>query len=105
MQRLRKGDKVVAISGKSKGVKGTVLEVLAQADRVIVEGVHKVKRHTKPTQKNQQGGILEKDVALHVSKVMLLDSKTDKPTRVRIARDKDGKKTRIATRSGVAIGG
>ena len=105
MQRLRKGDKVVIISGKSKGVKGTVLEVQAERDRVIVEGAHKVKRHTKPTQKIQQGGILEKDVALHVSKVMLLDGKTDKPTRVRIGRDKDGKKTRIAARSGAAIGG
>jgi large subunit ribosomal protein L24 len=104
MQRLRKGDKVVVISGKSKGVKGTVLEVLGATDRVIVEGAHKVKRHTKPTQKNQQGGILEKDVPLHVSKVMLLDSKTDKPTRVRTGRDKDGKKTRIATRSGAVIG-
>jgi large subunit ribosomal protein L24 len=82
-----------------------VLEVQAERDRVIVEGAHKVKRHTKPTQKIQQGGILEKDVALHVSKVMLLDGKTDKPTRVRTGRDKDGKKTRIAARSGAVIGG
>jgi large subunit ribosomal protein L24 len=104
MARLRKGDQVVVISGKSKGVKGRVLEVLADKDRVIVEGAHKAKRHTKPTQKIQQGGILEKDVPLHVSKVMLLDPKTEKPTRVRAGKDRDGKKTRLA-RSGAVIGG
>lgn len=105
MKRLRKGDKVVVISGKSKGVKGTVLAVLADRDRVIVEGAHKAKRHTKPSQKVQQGGILDKDVPLHVSKVMLLDTKSDKPTRVRTGRDKDGNKIRIAARSGAALDG
>lgn len=104
MNRLRKGDKVVVISGKSKGVKGTVLEVQPERDRVIIEGAHKVKRHTKPTQK-AAGGILEKDVPLHVSKVMLLDPKTEKPTRVRASKGKEGKKTRIAVRSGAEIGG
>ena len=104
MARLRKGDQVVVISGKSKGVKGKVLEVLADRDRVIVDGVHKAKRHTKPTQKVQQGGILEKDVPLHVSKVMLIDPKTDKATRVRSGKDREGNKTRLA-RSGAVIGG
>jgi len=103
MERLRKGDEVVVISGKDKGARGKVLSVLPDRGRVIVEGVHKVKRHTKPTQKNQQGGILEKELPIHASKVMLLDQKSNKPTRVRIGRDKDGHKTRVAVRSGAVL--
>ena len=103
MQRLRKGDQVVVISGKDKGARGKVLSVLPDRGRVIVEGVHKVKRHTKPTQKIQQGGILEKELSIDASKVMLLDPKSDKPTRVRAGRDKDGNKTRIAVRSSAAL--
>ena len=103
MARLRKNDSVVVISGKDKGARGKILKVLPAVDKVIIEGVHKVKRHTKPTQKQQQGGIIEKELPIHASKVMLLDTKTDKPTRIRMTRDKDGNKTRVAARSGAVL--
>ena len=100
MNRLRKNDQVVVISGKDKGTRGKVLKVLADRDRVIVEGVGRARRHTKPTQKLPQGGIIEKELPIHVSKVMLVDPKTDKPTRVRSGKDKDGNKVRVAAGSG-----
>jgi large subunit ribosomal protein L24 len=103
MARLRKNDSVVVISGKDKGARGKILKVLPAVDKVIIEGVHKVKRHTKPTQKQPQGGIIEKELPIHASKVMLLDTKADKPTRVRMTRDKDGNKTRVAARSGAVL--
>ena len=103
MARLRKNDMVVVIAGKDKGARGKILMVMPQVDKVIVEGVHKVKRHQKPTQKQPQGGIIEKELPIHAAKVMLLDTKTDKPTRVRFKRDKDGNKTRISARSGAVL--
>jgi large subunit ribosomal protein L24 len=103
--RIKKDDMVVVISGKSKGERGRVLRVLREADKVIVEGVNKVKRHTRPTPKNREGGIIEKEAALHVSKVMLLDTKSDKPTRVKVGTDKDGKKVRIAVKTGTVLDG
>ena len=105
MARVRKNDMVVVIAGKDKGARGKVLKVLPLVDKVIVEGVHKVKRHTKPNQKQQQGGIIEKELPIHASKVMLLDTKADKPTRVRMKTDKDGNKTRVAARSGAVLDG
>jgi large subunit ribosomal protein L24 len=101
--RVKKDDQVVVIAGKDKGARGRVLRVLREEDRVIVEGVNRVKRHTKPTPKNPAGGIIEKEAAIHVSNVMPLDTKTDKPTRVRFSDDKDGKKVRVAVKSGAAI--
>jgi large subunit ribosomal protein L24 len=103
--RIKKDDMVVVISGKSKGERGRVLKVLRETDKVIVEGVNKVKRHTRPTPKNREGGIIEKEAALHVSKVMLLDTKSDKPTRVKVGKDKDGNKVRIAVKTGTVLDG
>ncbi len=103
--RIKKDDLVVVISGKNKGERGRVLRVLPETGKVVVEGVNKVKRHTKPTPKNREGGILEKEAPLHASKVMLLDSKTDKPTRVKTGVDKDGKKVRVAVKSGTVLDG
>ena len=103
--RIKKDDLVVVISGKSKGERGRVLRVLPEAGKVVVEGVNKVKRHTKPTPKNREGGIIEKEAALDASKVMLLDTKTDKPTRVKTGFDKDGKKVRIGVKSGTLLDG
>jgi len=103
--RIKKDDLVVVISGKSKGERGRVLRVLRETDKVIVEGVNKVKRHTRPTPKNREGGIIEKEAALHVSKVMLLDTKSDKPTRVKVGTDKDGKKVRVAVKTGTVLDG
>jgi large subunit ribosomal protein L24 len=100
--RIKKDDVVVVISGSNKGAQGKVLAILADRDRVLVEGVNRVKRHTKPTPKNQAGGIIEKEAPIHISNVMPLDAKSGKPTRVR-AGEKDGKKVRIAVKSGEAL--
>ena len=100
--RVKKDDQVVVIAGKDKGAKGRILRVLREEDRVIVEGVNRVKRHTKPTPKNPSGGIIEKEAPIHISNVMLLDTKTDQPTRVRFE-EKDGKKVRVAVKSGTAL--
>ncbi len=105
MERIRKTDQVVVIAGKDRGARGRVLKVLRDRDRVIVEGVNRVKRHQKPTQKMPNGGITEKEMPIHVSNVMLLDTKSDKPTRVRIDRDKEGKKIRKAHKTGTVLEG
>ena len=84
MQRICKGDMVVVISGKEKGKRGRVLRVLHKQDRVVVERIMIVKRHTKPSQSNQEGGILEKESSIHISNVMPVDPGTDAPTRIKI---------------------
>jgi large subunit ribosomal protein L24 len=101
--RIKKDDEVVVISGRDKGARGRVLKVLRDQDKVIVEGVGKVKKHQKPNQANPQGGIIEKDMPIHLSKVMLLDTKADKPSRVRAGKDADGKKVRVAVKSGTTL--
>lgn len=100
--RVKKDDEVVVISGKDKGARGRVLKVLDDG-RLLIEGVNRVKRHSKPTPQFQQGGIIEKEAPIHASNVMPLDTKADAPTRVRIGEDKDGKKVRIAVKSGAVI--
>ena len=102
MNRLQRGDQVVVISGKYKGKQGRIKRVLLEEDKVIIEGINLVKRHTRPNARNQQGGIIEKEAALHGSKVMPVDPKTNKPTRVRIKVDENGLKTRLA-KSGAEI--
>ena len=101
--RIKKDDQVVVIAGKDKGSRGRVLRVLLEVDRVLVEGVNKMKRHTKPTPKNPQGGIIEREQPIHLSNVMPLDTKDDKPTRVKMGTDKDGKKVRVSVRSGTVL--
>ena len=103
MRRLRKNDQVVVVAGKDKGARGKVLKVLPERERVIVEGINRVKRHQKATQKLQQGGIIEKEMSIHVSNVMPLDAKADRPTRVRFGRDKEGKKIRVSARTGTVL--
>lgn len=104
--RLRKGDTVIVISGKDKKKTGTVLHVLAEDNKVIVKGINVVKRNMRPTQRNQQGGIVEKELPINASKVMPVDPKTGKGTRVKIKTEKleNGQKkiTRLA-KSGDAI--
>jgi large subunit ribosomal protein L24 len=102
MQRLQRGDTVVVISGKYKGKQGRVKKVLVDDDKVIVEGINLVKRHMKPNPRNQSGGIIEKEAPLWASKVMPIDPKTKKPTRVKIKVDENGMKTRVA-KSGAVI--
>jgi large subunit ribosomal protein L24 len=101
--RIKKDDQVVVIAGKDKGQKGRVMRVLREVDRVLVEGVNKMKRHTKPTPKTPQGGIIEREQPIHLSNVMPLDTKDDKPTRVKMGTDKDGKKVRQSVRSGTTL--
>ena len=100
--KIKKGDKVVVITGRDKGKQGEVLRVLREDDRVLVQGVNMVKRHTAPSQMSP-GGIVEKEAPLHISNVAHIDPKSDKPTRVGYKIDKDGRKTRVAKRSGESI--
>ena len=97
VQRIQKGDTVVVISGKDKGKKGKVMRFSKEDNRVLVEGVNLVKRHMKPNPRMQQGGILEREQPINASKVMLVDPKTGKGTRVRVKTDDKGVKVRVAT--------
>lgn len=101
--RLQKGDTVVVISGKDKGKTGKVARLFRDEDKVIVEGVNLVKRHTRPNARMQQGGILEREQPIAASKVQLADPSTGKPTRVRIKTDDKGVKVRVAVKSGQEI--
>jgi large subunit ribosomal protein L24 len=101
--RIRKGDTVVVISGKDKGKTGKIMRVLVEHDRVVVEGINLVKRHTKPTPRNPSGGIIEREQPLHACKVMPVDPKTGKGTRVRFTTHENGTKVRIAVKSGDEI--
>ena len=102
MPRLQRGDTVVVISGKYKGKQGRIKKVLVDDEKVIIEGINLVKRHMKPNPRNQQGGIIEKEAPLWACKVMPIDPKTNKPTRVKIKVDENGMKTRVA-KSGAVI--
>jgi large subunit ribosomal protein L24 len=103
--RIRKGDQVMVISGKDRGKTGTVLAVMPKKERVTVEGLNMIKRHQRPTQTasgQRGGGVIEREGAIHVSNVMLIDPKDGKPTRVGIAVE-DGKRLRVAKRSGAHL--
>jgi large subunit ribosomal protein L24 len=99
---VKKGDTVKVISGKDKGKTGVVLTALPKKDRVLVEGVNIIKKHTKPNQANPQGGIVSQEASIHVSNVMLIDPKSGEPTRVGY-KVVDGKKVRVAKKSGEQI--
>jgi len=92
---VKKGDKVRVISGKDKGKTGTILAAYPKQNRVLVEGVNIVKKHSKPSQVNPQGGIISQEAPIHVSNVMPIDPKTGNPTRVGY-KVVDGKKVRVA---------
>lgn len=102
--KIKKGDSIVVRSGKDKGRTGTVLQVMPKEGKVLVEGVNVAARHRKPSQANPQGGIDRLPAPLHISKVALADPKDGKPTRVRFE-TKDGKKLRVAVKSGETIDG
>jgi len=96
MQKLKKGDDIIVIAGKDKGKRGTVTSVMPQADRVMVEGVNMVKKHQKPNpQMGVPGGIVEKEMPLHISNVAIFNSATGKADRVGIKILEDGRKVRI----------
>ncbi|MEJ5261767.1 MAG: 50S ribosomal protein L24 [Ignavibacterium sp.] len=103
--KIKKNDTVMVIAGNDRGKTGKVLKVFPKESRVIVEGINLRKRHTKPSQKNPQGGILEKEAPIHVSNVMIIDPKTNEPTRIGakiILDEKTGKKkiARVSKASG-----
>lgn len=102
--KVKKGDKVVILTGKDKGRSGEVIRVIPDEDRVLVRGINQMKRHTKPSQTDPQGGIKVKEAPIHISNVALTDPKSGKPTRVGFM-EKDGRKMRVARKSGVAIDG
>jgi large subunit ribosomal protein L24 len=102
--KIRKGDKVVVLTGRDKGRTGEVIEVRPSADRALVRGVNMVKRHQKQTAQ-QAGGIISKEASIHLSNIALADPKDGKPTRVGFKVMNDGRKVRIARRSGVEIDG
>lgn len=101
--RIRKDDTVIVIAGKDKGRTGKVLKVLTKEERVLVEGVNLIKRHTKPDVANPNGGVISKEASLHISNVALRDPKTGKPTRVGFKVNDKGRKIRVAKGSGVEI--
>ena len=100
--KIRKGDRVTVITGRAKGKTGEVLRVLRGTDRVLVQGVNMVKRHTRPTQAGP-GGIIDQEASLHISNVAHIDPKTDRPTRVGYRIDKSGQKVRFSKRSNEVI--
>ncbi len=101
--KIKKGDQVIVLTGKDRGAKGEVLKVIPSKSRVIVQGVNMVTHHRKPTQVSG-GGIEKKEAAIHVSNVALADPKTGEATRVGYQILKDGKKVRVAKKSGETIG-
>ena len=103
-QKIKKGDRVVVLSGKDKGKHGEVTKSMPKDGKVLVSGVNIITRHRKPTQTNPQGGLERAEAPLHVSKVALEDPKTGRPTRVRFEVRGD-KKVRVAARSGELING
>ena len=99
--KVKKGDKVVVITGRDKGKSGEILKVLREENRVIVQGVNLAHRHQKQSMQ-QEGGIVQKELAIHVSNVALIDPKSEKPTRVGYKMDGE-RKVRVARRSGEAL--
>ncbi len=101
--RIRKGDTVVVITGTDKGRRGEVLSVMPKDDRAVVQGVRIAKRHTKPTGMGQPGGIIEREASIHLSNLMLIDPKSEKPTKVGFRMLDGGKKVRVARVTGDVI--
>jgi large subunit ribosomal protein L24 len=100
--KIKKGDSVVVISGRDKGKTGEVLRVLPAEERVVVQGVNVVRRHTRPRM-GDPGGIVEKELAIHISNVAHIDPQSSRPTRIGYKYLDDGRKVRIARRSGEVI--
>ena len=100
---IRKGDEVIVLAGDDKGRKGKVLKVLVTKQRALVEGVNMVSKSMKPSAKNPQGGIVKQEAPIHVSNLSLIDPKSGKAPRVGMKKTDDGKKVRVAKKSGEVI--
>ena len=102
-RHIRTGDQVVIITGRDKGKTGRVLRVLTSKDRVVVEGINRVWKHVRPSQRNPQGGRIQKDAPIHISNIMPIDPATGKGTRIKME-FRDGQKHRLAVKSGTDLG-
>ena len=100
--KLKKGDTVIVIAGKEKGKTSTIVRIMAAENKVVLDGVNMVKRAQKAV-RGRAGQIVDKVIPIHASNVMLVDPKTKKPTRIKITRDKDGVRTRVAVKSGQSL--
>ncbi len=103
MAHVRQGDLVMVIAGKEKGKTGKVLKILTKKDRVVVEGLMKVKRHTKPSQKNPQGGIIEKEGSIHISNLALWDATERRVIKAGVKVNDAGKRVRVDKKTGAEI--
>lgn len=103
MLRIKKNDQVIVITGKDKGKAGRVLKILPEEGRAVVEHINVVKKSQKKSQQNPQGGFIEREASIHISNIMLLDKKTNKPTRFGVSILKDGTKVRMSKKSGEVI--
>jgi large subunit ribosomal protein L24 len=101
--KIKKGDQVMVITGESKGQKGRVLEVNREKERILVEGINMVSKHTKPNAKSPQGGILKKEAPVHISNLMVIDPASGKPTRVGKKLNEKDKLVRYSKKSGEEI--
>jgi len=101
--KLKKGDKVVVIAGKERGKTAAIVRVLPKENLVLLEGLNISKRHRRATGRSRKGQIVERAMPLHASNVMLVDPKTGKPSRIKIARGKDGARERVAVKSGQTL--
>ncbi|MDD6803358.1 MAG: 50S ribosomal protein L24 [Prevotellaceae bacterium] len=101
--KIKKNDTVVVLTGEDKGKTGKVLKVLVDKQRAIVEGVNMVNKSTKPSAKNPQGGFVKQEASIHISNISLIDPKSGKPTRVAMKVNEEGKKVRVAKKSGEEI--
>ena len=102
--KIKKGDRVIVLAGKDKGRTGEVIEVNPKENRALVRGVNLVRKHQRQTA-NQEGGIISKEASIHISNLAMSDPKDDKPTRVGFKTLNDGRKVRVAKRSGETIDG
>ena len=100
--KLKKGDKIIVISGKNRGATGTITRAFPKDNHVVIDGINLVKKHRRATAQNRKGQIIEKPMPMHASNVMLSDPKSGKPTRIRIER-KDGVRERVAVKSGELV--
>ena len=101
--RIKNGDVVMVITGADKGKTGRVLKILGEKNKVVVEGINRVWKHVRPSQRYPQGGRIQKDAPIHISNVMPVDPATGKPTRVKFE-EREGKKHRVALKSGTSLG-
>jgi len=102
-RNIKTGDQVMVIAGRDKGRTGRVLRILAEQNRVVVEGINRVWKHVRPSQRNPQGGRIQKDAPIHISNVMPIDPSSGKPTRVRV-QIINGEKHRVAVKTGTDLG-